>query len=63
MIQLFTSTDIIFALNGDKTIIPTKAKIYKEDNRAYYLDLETGLQYVNDLVQGNIIVASIFQRE
>ena len=63
MIKLFTSTDKIFTSNGDKTIIPTKAKIHKEDNGAYYLDLETGLEYVNDLVQGNIIVAPTPQGE
>ena len=63
MIKLFNSTDKLFSSNGDKTIIPTKAKIHKEDNGAYYLDLETGLQYVNDLVQGNIIVAPTPQGE
>lgn len=63
MIKLFTSTDRIFTSNGDKTIIPTKAKIHKEDNGAYYLDLETGLEYVNDLIQGNIIVAPTPQGE
>lgn len=57
MIKLFNSTDTLFSSNGDKIIIPTKAKIHKEDNGAYYLDLETGLDYINDLVQGKIIVA------
>lgn len=57
MIKLFNSTDAIFSSNGDKIIIPTKAKIHKEDNGAYYLDLETNLDYINDLVQGKIIVA------
>lgn len=57
MIKLFNSTDTLFSSNGDKIIIPTKAKIHKEDNGAFYLDLETGLDYINDLVQGNIIVA------
>lgn len=63
MIKLFNSTDKLYTSNGDKTIIPTKAKIHKEDNGAYYLDLETGLEYVNDLVQGNIIVAPTPQGE
>lgn len=57
MIKLFNSTDTLFSSNGDKIIIPTKAKVHKEDNGAYYLDLETNLDYINDLVQGNIIVA------
>lgn len=63
MIKLFSQTDKIFLSNGDKVIIPLKAKIHKEDNGAYYLDLETGLEYANDLVQGNIIVAPTPQGE
>ena len=63
MIKLFNSTDKLFSSNGDKTIIPTKAKIHKEDNGAYYIDLETSLEYINDLVQGNIIVAPTPQGE
>ena len=63
MIKLFNSTDTSYSTNGDKIIIPTKAKVHKEDNGAFYLDLETGLEYVNDLVQGNIIVAPTPQGE
>lgn len=63
MIKLFNSTDKLFISNGDKIIIPTKAKVHKEDNGAFYLDLETGLEYVNDLIQGNIIVAPTPQGE
>ena len=57
MIKLFNPTDTLFSSNGDKIIIPTKAKVHKEDNGAYYLDLETNLSYVNDIVQDKIIVA------
>ena len=57
MIKLFNSTDTLFSSNGDKVIIPTKAKIHKEDNGSFYLDLETNLDYINELVQGKIIVA------
>ena len=63
MIKLFNSTDKIYTSNGDKTIIATKAKVHKEDNGLFYLDLETGLEYVNDLVQGNIVVAPTPQGE
>ncbi len=63
MIKLFNSTDTLFSSNGDKIIIPTKAKVHKEDNGAYYLDLETNLDYITDLVQGNIIVAPTPQGE
>lgn len=58
MIKLFSSTDKIFTSNGDKIIIPTKAKIHKEDNGSFYLDLETGLEYINDIITDNIIVAN-----
>ena len=57
MIKLFNSTDNLFSSNGDKIIIPTKARVHKQDNGDYYLDLETNLDYINDLVQGKIIVA------
>lgn len=58
MIKLFSSTDNLFSSNGDKVIIPTKAKIHKEDNGSYYLDLECSLDYVDDIVAGNILVAN-----
>lgn len=63
MLKLFNSTDKIYNSNGDKTIIATKAKVHKEDNGSFYLELETGLEYVNDLVQGNIVVAPTPQGE
>ena len=63
MLKLFNSTDKIYDSNGDKTIIATKAKVHKEDNGSFYLELETPLDYVNDLVQGNIVVAPTPQGE
>jgi phage minor structural protein len=63
MIKLFSSTDKLYSSNGDKIIIPTKAKIHKEDNGDYYLDLETSLDYINDILQGNIVVANTPQGE
>ena len=61
MIKLFNLTDKTFSSNGDKVIIPTKAKIHKEDNGAYYLDLECSLDYINYIIQGNIVVANTSQ--
>lgn len=58
MIKLFGITDKLFATNGDKIILPLKAKVHKEDNGSFYLDLETDLTYVNDLTEGRIIVAN-----
>ena len=58
MIKLFQANDKLFSSNGDKIIIPNRAKVHKVDNGDYYLDLETNLDYINDIVQGNIVVAN-----
>lgn len=58
MIKVFGSTDKSFLSNGDVVLRPLKAKVHKEDNGDYYLDLETGLDYVDYLVEGNIVVAN-----
>ena len=50
MIKLFSQTDTSFSSNGDKIILPTRAKVHKEDNGSFYLDLETDLSYVNDFL-------------
>ena len=59
MIKVFGATDTTYTSNGDVVLsTPLKAKVHKEDNGAYYLDLETDLQYVDYLVAGNIITAN-----
>lgn len=58
MIKVFGSTDQSFLSNGDIVIQPLKARVRKEDNGAFYLDLEAGLQYIDYLVAGNIVVAN-----
>lgn len=63
MIKLFDKTDTLFSSNGDKVITPLKAKIHKEDNGSFYIDLETGLEYVDDLTANRIIVANTPQGE
>lgn len=63
MLKLFKTTDKVFNSNGDKIIKPLKAKIHKEDNGSFYLDLETDLQYINDLKERAIIVAPTPQGE
>ena len=57
MIKVFGQTDTSFSSNGDIVLLPLKAKVHKEDNGSFYLDLETGLEYIDYLVEGNIIVA------
>ena len=63
MIKLFNSTDTLFSSNGDKIIIPLRAKIHKEDNGSFYLNLETDLSYIDYLIPNKIIVANIPQGE
>ena len=63
MIKLFSQTDTLFSSNGDKVIIPLRAKIHKEDNGSFYLDLDADLSYVNDLTANRIIVANTPQGE
>ena len=43
MIKLFKSTDKNFNSNGDKIIKSYKAKVHKEDNGDFYLELECPL--------------------
>ena len=63
MIKLFEQTDTSFTSNGDKIIIPLRAKVRKEDNGSFHLDLETDLSYINDLTEGRIIIANTPQGE
>lgn len=58
MIKLFDTTDKYFSSNGDKIIQPTYANIHKEDNGAYYLEIEAPLTYVDDLTPNKILVAN-----
>lgn len=58
MIKVFGQTDTSFSSNGDVVLRPLKAKVHKEDNGDFYLDLETGLENINYLVEGNIVVAN-----
>ena len=57
MIRVFKPTDKTFNSNGDVVLIPIKAKIHKEDNEDFYLDLECDTKYSSCLVANNIIVA------
>lgn len=63
MLKLFGQTDRDFTSNGDKTIKPLRARITKQDNGEFYLELETDLTYVNDLTEGRIILAPTPQGE
>lgn len=63
MIRVFSPDDKIFTSNGDIVVNPLKAKVHKQDNGDYYLDLETSLDYVDYLIEGNIVVANTPQGE
>ena len=58
MIRLFSATDTTFTSNGDVVLKPLKAKVHKADNSDYYLQLETNLEYLDHIVEGNIVVAN-----
>ena len=57
MIRVFGPTDRGFSSNGDVVINPLRAKVHKEDNGDYYLDLEASVKYADYLTSGRIIVA------
>lgn len=57
MLRAFRATDKVFTSNGDAVIQAFKAKVHKEDNGDYYLDLEASIKYADYLVSGNIVVA------
>lgn len=63
MIRVFSATDKIFTSNGDAVLRPLKAKVHKADNGDYYLDLETGLDYIDYVIANNIVVANTPQGE
>lgn len=57
MLRVFGATDRDYTSNGDIVLQPYKAKIHKEDNGDYYLDVEAGIEYANYLTANRIIVA------
>ena len=61
MIKVYGQVETSFSGNGDVVLQPLKAKVHKEDNGDYYLDLECGLEYVDFIVEGNIIVVDLPQ--
>ena len=63
MIKLFKSTDKVFNSNGDKIIKALKAKVHKEDNGDFYLELECPLIYVDDIVEDAVLVVNLPQGE
>ena len=58
MIKAFQQNDVSFSSNGDITIAPLKAYVYKVDNSDFYLNLECSLDYLDFIVPQNIIVAN-----
>ena len=58
MIKLFGQSDKTYQSNGDLVLKALKAKVHKEDNGAFYFDLETGLEYVEELTEGRILVVN-----
>ena len=63
MIKVFGANDTVFTSNGDVVLQCTKAKIHKQLNGNFYIDVEAPLTYVDFLVANNIIVANTPQGE
>lgn len=63
MIKVFGATDKVFTSNGDAVIMPVKAKVHKEDNGEFYLDLSAPIKYADYLQTDRIIVAPTPQGE
>lgn len=58
MISVYPSNEKRFADNGIKILKPLKARIHKEDNGDYYLDLKDNLDNIQYYQQGMIIRAN-----
>lgn len=56
MIKIFGQTDTNFSTNGDVVLLPTKAKVRKEDNGEYYAEIECSSDYSDYITNGNIVV-------
>ncbi len=63
MVKLFGVTDTIYDSNGDVVINATRARVTKEDNGDFYLELECGLEYANDITAGRQVVVPTPQGE
>ncbi len=58
MIKIFGKTDRNFDSNGDVVIQPLRAKVKKEDNGDFYLEIDAPLKYIDLFIEDNIIVAN-----
>ena len=55
MIKIFGKTDTAFDSNGDVVIQPLRAKVTKQDNGDFYLNIDAPLEYVDLFIEDNII--------
>ncbi len=55
MIKVYESTERLFNNNGLKILHPLKAEIYIEDNGDYSIELETTIEDLEYLQEGNIV--------
>ena len=58
MIKVFGMTDKSYTTNGDIVLQTIKAKVHKQDNGDFYINVEAPLSYIDYLVPNNIIVAN-----
>lgn len=58
MIKVFEAIDKSYTTNGDIVLQTIKAKVHKEDNGDFYINVEAPLSYIEYLIPNNIIVAN-----
>lgn len=58
MLRVFDRVESSFLSNGNIVIQPYKSYIHKVDNSDYYLELECSLDYLDYIVEQNIIMAN-----
>lgn len=57
MLRIFNSTEKTYPNNGDVVLAPLRAVLHNEDNGECYIDLQIGLEYLDYMTEGRIIVA------
>ena len=53
MIRVFSPNDKTFTSNGDAVIQPFKAKVHKEENGKFYLDIEKTFKHTESISETN----------
>ena len=61
MIRVFQPADTTFTSNGDVVLRPLRAKVHKEDNNDFYLDIETSTEFADYLVRATPLLLPLLR--